>query len=120
MGMKKWLLLLPNAALLLGAQAAVFDFGEVRQQAAALAAAPFRPSTNELPAVLAQLSYEQYQAIHFDASKALWREEGLPFWIEFFQISFLQIFSQRGSRFFILRFGLLGYLLRCCQQVSFD
>jgi glucans biosynthesis protein len=82
--MKKWLLLLPAASLLVDTQAAVFDFSVVRQQAAALAAAPFQQSTNALPASLAELSYEQYQAIHFDASKSLWRAEGLPFWIEFF------------------------------------
>ena len=82
--MKKWLLLLPAVSLLVDTQAAVFDFGTVRQQATALAAAPFEGSTNALPAALAELSYEQYQAIHFDASKALWRAEGLPFWIEFF------------------------------------
>src|SRR5882762_9718475 len=69
--MKKWLLLLPAVSLLVDTQAAVFDFSVVREKAAALASSAYQPATNALPASLAELSYEQYQAIHFDASKAL-------------------------------------------------
>jgi glucans biosynthesis protein len=82
--MRKWFLLLSAAGLLVKTHAAGFDFGMVRRTAAALAAAPYEAPTNQLSAALAQLTYEQYQAIHFDASKALWRADKLPFQIQFF------------------------------------
>src|SRR5436190_4268270 len=61
-----------------------FDFNDVRQQAAALAAAPYQAVSEDLPPALASLTYEQYQAIRFNHDKALWRSEGLPFRLEFF------------------------------------
>ena len=60
------------------------EFEEIRARAAALAADPFQPSTNGLPEGLRQLRFVQYQNIQFNHERALWREEGLPFQIEFF------------------------------------
>jgi glucans biosynthesis protein len=64
--------------------AAGFDFSDLRRHAGALASSPYQPITNRTPSSLAELTYEQYQAIHFNPAKTLWRTEGLPFQVQFF------------------------------------
>ena len=66
------------------ANGAEFAFENLRVLAESLAAQPFKPGSNEVREALLNLSYEQYQAIQFNHQKALWREEGLPFQLEFF------------------------------------
>jgi glucans biosynthesis protein len=61
-----------------------FEFEDVRAMAQALAAKPFQPSREELPAELLRLSYVEHRAIRFNQQKALWKDEKLPFEIEFF------------------------------------
>src|SRR3954465_6785156 len=77
-------LLLSASLVLFSLPVRAFDFNDARQQAAALASAPYQAISNDLPAALAALTYEQYQAIRFNHEKALWRSEGLPFRLEFF------------------------------------
>src|SRR5262245_24020325 len=64
--------------------AGAFDFQEVRREAESLAARSFVPATNRTSESLAQLSYLGHQAIKFNPGKALWRQAGLPFQLEFF------------------------------------
>ncbi|MEO6874713.1 MAG: glucan biosynthesis protein G [Opitutaceae bacterium] len=59
-----------------------FDF--VRAKAEADAAQPYAKPENDLPESLAALTYDQYRDIRFKPSEALWREEGLPFQLQFF------------------------------------
>ena len=63
---------------------AEFAFEDLRLLAEKLAAQDLKPATNEIDESLLNLSYEQYQAIQFDHNQALWREDGLPFQLEFF------------------------------------
>ncbi|CAH0198703.1 glucan biosynthesis protein [Roseomonas sp. CECT 9278] len=56
-------------------------FGEttVAEIAAALAAQPHRPARAALPQPLADLDYDGYRRIRFDATQALWADTDLPF-----------------------------------------
>ena len=65
------------------AAGAEFGFDNVRALAENRAARPFEPA-KEAAGPLLNLTYEQYAAIRFDDQKALWREAGLPFELEFF------------------------------------
>jgi glucans biosynthesis protein len=62
-----------------------FTFAEVRRRAAELASGPFEGQKDVLPQAVRDLSYDQYRDIRFRPEKALWREEGLPFQVQFFQ-----------------------------------
>jgi glucans biosynthesis protein len=66
-----------------------FSFADVRQRAAELANRPFEEPKNDLPPALRGLTYDQYRYIHFRRKKALWRDEGLPFQVQFFHRAFL-------------------------------
>lgn len=67
------------------AASAPFRFAEVRRQAAALARQPFENTRDILPQAVRKLSYDQYRDIRFRPEKALWRNEGLMFEMQFFQ-----------------------------------
>lgn len=67
------------------AGAAQFSFTDVRQRAAALARQPFDDARDMLPRALRKLTYDQYRDIRFRPEKALWRNEGLLFQVQFFQ-----------------------------------
>ena len=69
--------------------AGAFDFDDVRAQAGHLAAQAYRPSTNGVPAALTNLSYTEYNALQFIPEKARWRNEGLPFALEFFHPGYI-------------------------------
>ncbi len=62
----------------------VVDFDYVLGLAKELAKKPYDDRWGEVPKALRQLTYEQYQNIQFDPLKALWRDGGSPFRIEFF------------------------------------
>jgi glucans biosynthesis protein len=66
------------------ATTAPVTFDTVRELAKSLAAQPFAPPPDDLPAPLRDLSAEDYPQIRFRPELALWREEGLPFQIQFF------------------------------------
>lgn len=60
------------------------NFDYVRERAEALAKRPYRQPDSRLPGRLANLSYDEYRSIRFKPSEALWREEKLPFQLQFF------------------------------------
>jgi periplasmic glucans biosynthesis protein len=61
-----------------------FDFARLKDQARALAAAPYQPPYHIFPKALADLDYDQYQAIRFRPDRALWAREPLDFRAGFF------------------------------------
>ncbi len=70
-----------------------FSFADVRHRAAELARQPFESPKDDLPPSLRGLSYDQYRYIHFRREKSLWRDEGLPFQVQFFHRAFLSYMS---------------------------
>jgi glucans biosynthesis protein len=84
---------------------AEFTFEDVRSLAEKKASGLFIPIDHEIPSTLTNLSYEDYQAIGFRHDQALWRDEGLPFAVEFFvpgethrQVVLLHQIDDRGVR----------------------
>ena len=75
------------------AQGEPFDATVVRVMARELAAKPFKVPDKSLPDELKNLNYDQYRGIRYRPDKALWRGEGLPFEVQFFQRGF--IFTDR-------------------------
>jgi glucans biosynthesis protein len=69
-------------------QAPSFGFANVRQLARERAARDYRPMADVLPAVLANLSYDQYRDIRFRPESALWRGLSL-FEVQFFHRGYL-------------------------------
>ncbi len=61
----------------------------VRNLAKARAARPYVPPETRLPTRLATIDYGDYANLHFQADKALWRAEGLPFQVQFFPRGYL-------------------------------
>jgi glucans biosynthesis protein len=61
---------------------APFTAGQVTEMARHLATQPPRPRQADLPARFADLDYDGFRRVNFDAGQALWREEGLPFQIQ--------------------------------------
>jgi periplasmic glucans biosynthesis protein len=59
-------------------------FEQVQAKAAALAAKPFAQNTPELPPFLSNLDYDQYRDIRFRPDQSLWRQEQLPFQVQYF------------------------------------
>lgn len=53
-----------------------------------LASRPFAPA-QDLPAALNRLDYDRYRLIAFRHEKAVWRDKGLPFWLECFHRGYL-------------------------------
>ena len=66
-----------------------FDDGVVRKRAQDLAAKPFAAPKAKLPDALAHLTYDQHRAIRFDPTQALWRDQHLPFQVQFFHLGWL-------------------------------
>jgi glucans biosynthesis protein len=66
-----------------------FNFADVHRRAAVLAAQPFEENKKDLPAFVRDLNYDQYQDIRFRAEKGLWRDEKLPFDVQFAPLGFL-------------------------------
>lgn len=73
-------------SLLASAAAAAFDFEDVARRAAALAEKPYQPATAKLPKDLATLTYDRYRDIRFRTEKSLWRDQKLPFELQFFSM----------------------------------
>jgi len=61
-----------------------FDFAWLKGHAHALAASSYQPPQHTLPKALANLSYDQYQAIRFRTDRAQWAADGLDFHVQFF------------------------------------
>ena len=71
------------------AEEAPFDANTVREMARGLAQKPYKAPTEELPAPLSDLTYDQYRDIRFRPDQALWRPQGLPFQMQLFHRGFL-------------------------------
>lgn len=70
---------LPAGLALADEEGQRFDADMVRNMARALASKPYKAPDRTLPPELAQLSYDDYRNIRFNADQALWRGEGLLF-----------------------------------------
>jgi periplasmic glucans biosynthesis protein len=86
--MRLQLLLLYCAATVAVTQANVerieVNFDLVQARAEALAQRPYREPDRRLPGRLGSLSYDEYRSIRFRPNEALWRDEKLPFQLQFF------------------------------------
>jgi glucans biosynthesis protein len=65
-----------------------FEAASVRALARELAQKPYKPPENKLPDVLKDLTYDRYRMIRFRPDQAMWRNEGLPFQLQFFHRGF--------------------------------
>jgi glucans biosynthesis protein len=65
-------------------KAAAFDFVQVESMARDYAASPYVSHLGEAGTYYKNLGYDQYTDIRYEKQKALWRDLGLPFEIEFF------------------------------------
>jgi glucans biosynthesis protein len=65
-----------------------FEYNDVVEKAKLLAGKPFE-APEKIPDFLLKLDYDQWREIRFRPEKALWREQKLPFQVEFFHPGFL-------------------------------
>ena len=65
-----------------------FSFATVKQMAERLAGAPHTPPRRAADAFL-KLDYDKYRLIAARHENALWRDDKLPFWVEFFAAGFI-------------------------------
>jgi glucans biosynthesis protein len=77
-------LLLAAVALLAAMAAHALDFDDIANQAKALAAAPYQKPDAKLPKQLADLGYDHYRDIHFKSDRSTWRNDKLPFELQYF------------------------------------
>ena len=70
------------------AQAAPFDRSFVRQLARDAASKPYKAPDTKLPDNFKNLDYDHYRQIRFLPEHALWRDEKLPFQVQFFHRGF--------------------------------
>ncbi|OIP38300.1 MAG: glucan biosynthesis protein D [Desulfobacteraceae bacterium CG2_30_51_40] len=63
---------------------APFDLPDVESKARSLAAKPFQDTAGGVPDFLLKVSYDQWREIRFRPEKSQWREEELPFELQFF------------------------------------
>ena len=80
-----------------------FDIDTVARLARARAQRPFVPPFARLPDRLAHASYDAYRAIRNRPDQALWRDQGLPFQVEFFHRGYgfadrVDLFEVAGGR----------------------
>jgi glucans biosynthesis protein len=61
-----------------------FTFKDVVSKAENLSRQPFQDPQSQFPKFLMDLSYDQWRDIRFRTEKSLWREENLPFEVQFF------------------------------------
>lgn len=76
----------PGSRLAFVGEAQPFDYAWLKGRARGLAAAPFQPATGLLPAEVASLDWDQYQAISYRADHALWAGEALRFQVRLFHL----------------------------------
>jgi len=74
-----------------------FDFDVLKASAARLGATPYQPHGRALPADVAALSWDQYQAIRFNDSQRLWADEPLAFRAGLFHLG---LYFKRPVRIF--------------------
>lgn len=66
------------------AQSADFGLQDVTAIAKELAATPFQDNKGQVPQALKTISYDDWRDIRFVPEKSLWRDEKLPFELQFF------------------------------------
>jgi periplasmic glucans biosynthesis protein len=82
---RKILPLIASAVLLAHVGAAhAFGFEDVAERARSLAIKPYAVATAPLPQDLKALGYDGYRDIRFNPKKAYWRDQALPFELQFF------------------------------------
>ena len=64
--------------------AGAFTLDDVAEKARKLAEGPYQDPSGSVPQWLLQASYDQYRDIRFRADRALWKDRGLPFEVQFF------------------------------------
>ncbi|HEX4243257.1 MAG TPA: glucan biosynthesis protein D [Steroidobacteraceae bacterium] len=82
----QWLLSRAGSAAPGGAAAQPFDYAWLKGQARKLATAAYVPNQEQLPPLMAKLSYDQYQSLRFRTDHALWANAGLEFRLQFFHV----------------------------------
>ena len=87
-----------------------FDLAWLKGQARTLAGRPYQQPTNKLPAAVAALNWDQYQAIRFKPEHALWADENLRFKLELFHLG---LFFKRPVQMFEVANGQ-------AQQLAYD
>jgi len=83
---RRWILLGALLAMLAGApvHAQGFDWNTLSQLARERAQAPYNANGDKAPAELAALDYDQIRLIRFRDEWATWRDQALPFEIQYF------------------------------------
>jgi len=61
-----------------------FDFAWLKGHARHLSTLPYKSRKGELPDSLKNISWDDYQSIHFRQDKSLWQEKGSTFHLQFF------------------------------------
>ena len=75
---------LAGGALSAAIETVTVNFDYVRALAKADITVPYQNPPDDLPPRLGALTYDDYRDIRFDPAQALWREDGLPFQLQFF------------------------------------
>jgi len=83
------LCMVPPAFALPRLEAAHVTLDYVAKKAELRAHKPFRSPRADLPEFLSKLTYDDYRQIQFREDQALWKQEGLPFRVEFFHLGYL-------------------------------
>ena len=68
------------------AERAEVDFAFVREQAKARAEAAYAAPSEDLPKALASIGYDRYRSIRFAPEHSFWRDDRLPFTLQFFHL----------------------------------
>jgi periplasmic glucans biosynthesis protein len=63
-----------------------FSYQILKVRAKRLAGSPYQPPSEQLPSVLADISWDQWEAIRFRDERALWAKENLRFQIKLFHL----------------------------------
>ena len=71
-------------AACLPVRSVAFDLDDVAAQAEQLAREPFQDPKGQVPEWLLKIDYDQWRDIRFRPQRALWRDEHLPFQVQFF------------------------------------
>lgn len=87
-----------------------FDYAWLKGQARALANAPFRPARDDIPDVLKNLDWDQYQDIRYRADHALWTQDRLRFRVKLFHLG---LFYKTPIRIFEVSDGI-------AQELAYD
>jgi periplasmic glucans biosynthesis protein len=65
-----------------------FDYAKLKGTARQLSTAAYKARPDALPPVIASLSWDRWQSIHFRNDQSLWAGEHLPFQVGFFHMGF--------------------------------